>query len=129
MILFLKTDTPVCELSLLDKADERHDFTWEAGRELSKGLLGFIEDRLKDTDAQWRDLSGIVIFRGPGSFTGLRIGITVANTIAYAQKVAIVGAIGERWQSEGLTRLQSGENDQIVMPEYGRAARITQPRK
>lgn len=128
MILFLKTDTPVCELSIQNNAG-RHDFTWEAGRKLSSGLMEFIENSLKSQQVHWHDLTGIVVFRGPGSFTGLRIGATVANTIAYSQNIPIVGVTGDQWQQEAMTRLKAGENDRIVLPEYGRPARITQPRK
>lgn len=69
------------------------------------------------------------MFRGPGSFTGLRIGLTVANTIASAQSLPIVGATGDEWQQQSIDRLSRGESDTIVLPEYGSGARITKPRK
>jgi tRNA threonylcarbamoyladenosine biosynthesis protein TsaB len=69
------------------------------------------------------------VFQGPGSFTGLRIGITVANAIAYAQSVPIVGTRGEHWMADGIKRLQSGQNDTRVMPYYGADPNITKPGK
>ena len=128
MILLLDTSTPMCKLTFVDD-QWRLDDQWEANRELAKGLLGYIQAQLENNQRTWADISGIVAFQGPGSFTGLRIGLTVLNTLADAQHIPIVGATGENWQTEGLQRLKQGENNQIVLPEYGAEARITQPRK
>lgn len=128
MILLIDTSTPVCRLTFVD-ADSRIDKEWEANRELAKGLLAFIQSNLETLHISWNDLTGIVAFRGPGSFTGLRIGLTVVNTIANAQQIPIVGTIGETWQELGLARLEAGEDDGIVLPEYGADAHITTPRK
>jgi tRNA threonylcarbamoyladenosine biosynthesis protein TsaB len=93
---------------------------WQAGRELGRGLLGEIEQLL-----QARSLQGLVVFTGPGSFTGLRIGIATMNAIAYAESIPIVGASGENWLSDGLKRLKNHQNDKIVTPNYGRQPNIT----
>lgn len=128
MIILLDTSTPTCVVRLVDDSlDET--VQWEAGRDLSKGLLRFLEEILSRFGKGWGDITGVVLYRGPGSFTGLRIGHTVMNTLAHAQGVAIIGATGETWQSDGLSRLEQGENDQIVMPHYGADANITTPRK
>ncbi|MDB5179677.1 MAG: HAD-superfamily hydrolase, subfamily variant 3 [Candidatus Saccharibacteria bacterium] len=128
MILLLDTSTPTCKLSFVE-GDWRFDDEWESGRTLAKGLLGYLQDNLAKHDKTWADISGIVAFKGPGSFTGLRIGLTVLNTFADSESVPIVGTTGQTWQAVGLTRLSSGENDELVMPEYGAEAHITTPRK
>lgn len=127
--LALRTDSPQAELYLYDGEERIAHELWQADRRLALELLGQLEDLLKKADKDFSDLSGLVVFRGPGSFTGLRIGITVMNTMSYAQHVPIVGAMGEDWLPTGIERLQSGENDQIVLPEYGAEARITKPKK
>lgn len=129
MILFLKTDSPYCELLLQKEDGTRRDGSWHADRQLAKELLTRIEALLQSEQATWQDVTGLVIFRGPGSFTGLRIGATVFNTIAYSQTIPVVGSLGENWQVDGERRLRAGENDKIIVPEYGREARITQPKK
>lgn len=128
MILFLKTSTPTCEVSFVD-GDWRYDTSWEAGRDLAKGLLQFLQDELLGQGKDWKDIIGLVVFKGPGSFTGLRIGITVMNSLSYANTLPIVGEMDDDWQTKGLERLSRGENDQIVLPEYGGEANITTPRK
>ncbi len=128
MILLIDTSTPTCRLSFIE-GDWRYDTMWEAGRGLAKGLLGFLEQELSFQDKTWSDVSGLVVYKGPGSFTGLRIGITVFNSLAYANSWPIVGTTGDTWRADGLMRLEAGENDTIVLPEYGGEANITQPRK
>lgn len=128
MILLLDTSTPECRLTLVD-GNNRKDFSWQADRELALGLLRFIVETLGRHDGDIAALKGLGVMRGPGSFTGLRIGITTLNTIADSQQIPIVGETGEQWQDSAIDRLRAGENDQIVLPEYGREARITSPRK
>ncbi len=128
MILCLNTSTPTCEVVLVTD-DNAFVATWEAGRTLAQGLLGFLENTLAEHGATWHDISGMVVFRGPGSFTGLRIGITVVNTLADALWLPIVGEQGAAWQEQGVARLKTGANDRLVLPEYGAEAMITTPRK
>ena len=128
MILLLDTSTPTCKLTLVN-GTEQFDTEWESGRELAKGLLGYIQSQLEIHNKTWNDLTGLAVFKGPGSFTGLRIGITVLNTVSYAEKIPIVGEIGDDWKAKANIRLLNGESDVIVLPEYGGEANITLPRK
>lgn len=128
MILLLDTSTPTCRLTFID-GEWRHDVSWEAHRQLAKGLLAYINEQLSEQQRSWDDLTGLVVFQGPGSFTGLRIGITVMNSLAYARTLPIVGATGNAWQDDGVARILGGESDEIVLPEYGGEANITTPRK
>ena len=124
MIILLDTSTATCFLTVVDDG-ARQDFEWQAGRTLARGLLKFLEEKTGDL----HDISGIGVMKGPGSFTGLRIGLTVANTLADSLNIPIAGATGEDWQKVALKKLRAGENEKIVMPEYGAAAHITAPRK
>lgn len=128
MIVLLDTATPMCTLSLIDD-DWRYDDDWQADRQLAKGLLGYLRDQLAMHNKTFDDISGIGVFAGPGSFTGLRIGLTMLNTMADAQNIPIVGVTGDQWQGRAMTRLRRGENDKIVLPLYGADAHITKPRK
>lgn len=128
MILALKTNQDPAEIYLLDDTDAIiTEKKWDAGRTLAKNLLGEIERLLARTELikGWDDLTGIIVFRGPGSFTGLRIGITTANAAAYAQQIPIVGANGDNWLANGLKSLAKKQNDKIVLPEYGALPNIT----
>lgn len=128
MILLLDTSTPSCKLTLVD-GDWRHDDEWQAGRGLANGLLEYLSQQLAGQGKIWADITAIGVFAGPGSFTGLRIGLTVLNTIADAEGIPIVGSTAEDWQADVLAGLKAGKDDRIVMPFYGSDAHITKPRK
>ncbi len=128
MKLLLDTSTPICHLSLVD-GDSRFDYQWQADRTLARYLLKFLQDKLAEHGADFHDITAIGVMKGPGSFTGLRIGLSVANTLSDSLQIPIVGATGDNWREAALERLAGGETDQIVLPEYGSEAHITRPRK
>ncbi len=128
MILFLDTSTPVCKVELLD-GDKATLSEWQADRMLAKDMHGHLREQLDSLGKTWQDISAIGVFEGPGSFTGLRIGLTVANTLADSLHVPIVGATGENWRDVAVKLITNGENHQMVLPEYASEANITKPRK
>lgn len=129
MIILLDTSTSVVSLKIVDGDQTLLEDTWDANHELAEKLLGYLERNLSDLAKEWTDLSGIGLFKGPGSFTGLRIGASVCNTLASTLRIPIVGVSGDDWREKAQSRLSSAEDDTIVLPDYGRPARITAPRK
>ncbi len=128
MILTIKTDQPEATITL--QADVEIDsISWQAHRELSNTLMIKIKELLSKNDRKLQELEGVIVFSGPGSFTGLRIGHTVGNTLAYSLKIPIVATGGENWIKNGVSRLNDSQDDKIVTPEYGNEANITKPRK
>lgn len=130
MILALKTAGEVSELYLLDEGAEFaviKEKKYQAGRELGKILLGSIEQFLPEKS--FDKISGLIVFSGPGSFTGLRIGITTMNAIAYSKNIPIVGVGNENWLKLGMERLKNNENDRTVIPNYGAEPNITMGKK
>ncbi len=128
-ILLLDTATPTCKLSVVID-DQRFDYTWQSDRQLARDLLAYIRDSLAKHQLGLKDLEAIGVMQGPGSFTGLRIGITVCNTLARQMSLPIVGQnLSENWQNLAIDRLKIGEDQKIVMPDYGSEPNITKPRK
>lgn len=117
-----------CRITLIE-GSWRYESSWEAHRELAKGLLSYIEQEMHKQGKTFADLTALGVFLGPGSFTGLRIGVSVMNTLADALNLPIVGESTADWQQKAETRLARGENDRIVAPLYGSEAHITRPRK
>lgn len=130
MLLGIKTDNPVAELYLYSNEGKLvASKEWQADRELAHWLLREIDVFLGEHDSSLQTLTGLFVFQGPGSFTGLRIGITVMNTLSYAESIPIVGAQSDDWRQVAVSALLSGANDRVVLPFYGAEARVTMPRK
>lgn len=70
----------------------------------SQILLTFIDEKLKEIDKTVEDVSEIEVNTGPGSFTGLRVGLTVANTIGWDRNILVNG--------------QNIKNEGPVVPTY-----------
>ena len=110
MKLYLDTSTPKTILKLDDKIYE-----WESNRNLGRDLLKFIHDQLSANHKDWSDLTELHFFTGPGSFTGLRIGATIINTLSHELNLPIFD--------------QTGTKLQLALPNYGKPANTTSPKK
>jgi tRNA threonylcarbamoyladenosine biosynthesis protein TsaB len=129
LILALRTDKPEAELYLFDSEKQLGQLKWPAHRELSSTIHKQIDRILDQSSINLQHLQGIVCFKGPGSFTGLRIGLSVANALAYANQIPIVTARGDDWLETGIKNLLAGKNDKTAIPEYGSPPNVTKPRK
>jgi tRNA threonylcarbamoyl adenosine modification protein YeaZ len=125
MILAIKTDKPKAELYLFDGDKKIDELIWQADRKLADELLIKIQELLTKSYTKSQDLTGIVIYTGTGSFTGLRIGTTVANALAYSLSIPIIEATGESWISSGVRLLPTTKLNMYVVPKYSSEPNIT----
>lgn len=102
MKLYLDTSTDTAILKLDDKTYEQ-----TFGHDMAEKLLEFIHDKLQKNGKTWLDITEIEFNEGPGSFTGLRIGATIVNTLIHELNL----------------------NQPLVAPNYGKPANITKPIK
>lgn len=129
LILTIRTDKPEAEIGLYDY-DHKVDYEiWHAHRQLSATIHTKISSLLEKHNADWQALSGVIVFAGPGSFTGLRIGVSVANALGASLNKPVIGTSDDNWISEGIQALKHSKNDNIIVPKYGQAAKVTKPRK
>jgi len=129
IILTIRTDKPDAEIGLYDDQLLRKYETWTAHRQLAETIHLKIQDLLQLQSIEWKDIGGIVCFQGPGSFTGLRIGLSVGNALAYGLHIPIIAASGGQWIVDGITRLLNRQTDIFVTPEYGSDVHITLPKR
>jgi tRNA threonylcarbamoyladenosine biosynthesis protein TsaB len=129
IILTIRTDKPEAEVGLYDDQKQLGYKTWQAHRALAETLQATIRDILSAQGKNLQDVKGIVCYKGPGSFTGLRIGLTVANALSYAKSIPIVGETGDEWIRRGIERMISGDTEPLALPEYGADVHITTPKK
>ncbi|MBV9581687.1 MAG: tRNA (adenosine(37)-N6)-threonylcarbamoyltransferase complex dimerization subunit type 1 TsaB [Chloroflexi bacterium] len=82
LLLALDTSTSTASLALFDGQQVLSETTWLAGREHSTRLLVEVEIALERVGRTPSDLTGLVVARGPGSFTGVRVALSVAKGMA-----------------------------------------------
>ncbi len=129
IILTLRTDKPEAEIGLYENKEQLNYEIWQAHRELAETLHKKLRELLTRLNKNLDDIDGIVCLKGPGSFTGLRIGLSIANALAYALNIPVVARSDSEWLDRGIKDLLSGKNDKIALPKYGAEAKTTKQRK
>ncbi len=110
MKLYLDTSNPDTVLKLDEKL-----YVEPLGRDTAEKIFSFISDKLAENNSDFKNITEITFMSGPGSFTGLRIGAAVVNTLADQLDIPLYN--------------HHGEKVPIIIPDYGRAANISKPRK
>jgi tRNA threonylcarbamoyladenosine biosynthesis protein TsaB len=82
LLLALDTSTSTASVALFDGHQVLSETTWLAGREHSTRLLVEVQLALERVGRAADDLTGLVVARGPGSYTGVRVAISVAKGMA-----------------------------------------------
>jgi tRNA threonylcarbamoyladenosine biosynthesis protein TsaB len=146
LFLTLKTDNPQAEIGLFEDTTEIKTIRWQAHRKLAETIHKQLEELLQATDNDWSDIEGILFFEGPGSFTGLRIGASLANSLASGLDIPVVSVGGtpsdnastvtSEWAKDGIDKLIKNSSDSqrsrsgsFVSPLYGQPVHITQQKK
>jgi len=108
--------------------------TWLSKHNQSQELLPKIDKLLKTNKIKPAQLKWVTVNLGPGSFTGLRVGISVANTFGYGLQIPVIGRA--HLMGETSARIQQllelttkVKKFRQVLPLYGAPPHITQSRK
>lgn len=88
--LFLSTATSYFRVAIVK---EETVLIWKeekVEKDLSEKLFLFLEQSLKEAEISLKEIQKIYVVIGPGSFTGVRLGVTFAKTLAWSLKIPIV---------------------------------------
>ena len=107
--LFLNTSVDFLSVAIVKDDVVLDSFYTKLNNDLSKITLSVIDDMLNRLSISKRDIKRIVCVNGPGSFTGLRIGVTIAKVWAYSLNIDIVGV-------SSLYVLATGVEDDYIVP-------------
>ena len=91
LTIAIDSSQDICALALGRDSQLLSEYHFYHKMSLLRRMLPTVEQMLSDLDAKPSDLDGIIVSLGPGSFTGLRIGVTIAKTLAYTLSKPIVG--------------------------------------
>ena len=91
-ILGIDSSAKFCNLGLIEDEDILIEYTINGSRKKHSSILvPAIKNLLKTIDLKIEEINGIAVSMGPGSFTGLRIGLCVAKGLCYARSLPLLG--------------------------------------
>jgi tRNA threonylcarbamoyladenosine biosynthesis protein TsaB len=91
MLLALDTSTHRASLALCQNGELLAEYTWDVGASHSVELLRRLEWLLKERGLTLSQVGAVATATGPGSFTGVRVAVTVAKTLAFSLNVPLLG--------------------------------------
>ncbi len=91
LVLGIETATSVASVALVDAEGLRAERTLRAPQRALQWLVPAIGEALRDAGVEVEDVEGLVVSAGPGSFTGLRVGIATAVGWAHARGIPVCG--------------------------------------
>lgn len=91
MILAFESSARSASVALLDEGKLLGEYFQHSGQTHSRTLLKMAEDLLKNCDKTVADVHAVAVANGPGSFTGLRIGVAAAKGLAWGREIPCVG--------------------------------------
>ena len=89
MILYIDTSSSYLYTGIVENEKIKQEIKKEYGHDLSQVALPEVVSMFENTGITPKDITKIIVVNGPGSFTGIRIGITIAKVYAWSLKVPI----------------------------------------
>jgi tRNA threonylcarbamoyladenosine biosynthesis protein TsaB len=128
IFLALDTSTERGAIGLSVRSGAVFASSTETARHHGRDLIPRLADTLREAGLSIRDVDALAVGLGPGSYTGLRVGLTAAKTLAYAIGVSLVGldsleAIARNAPGEAsrISVIADAQRTQLYVAEYGRA--------
>ncbi|HET7035841.1 MAG TPA: tRNA (adenosine(37)-N6)-threonylcarbamoyltransferase complex dimerization subunit type 1 TsaB [Thermomicrobiaceae bacterium] len=90
LLLAIDSSTEIAGLALYD-GDSVSELIWNAGRHQTVSLIPEVDQLLRLNGRDLADVRAVAVAIGPGSFNGLRVGLSVAKGLAYALGLPLVG--------------------------------------
>ena len=91
MLLAIDTSTDTAGVAIIQDSEVLAELTWRCGRNHSVELLPRLTQLIDQARLSLQSANGIIVARGPGSYNGLRVGISTAKGLAFGLGVPLVG--------------------------------------
>ncbi len=89
-ILAIETSDELCSTAIMLTEDSFAEMSFQKKFVHSEKLMSMISDLLKNADTDLKNVGAIAVSMGPGSFTGLRIGLTIAKGLSVGRNIPII---------------------------------------
>jgi tRNA A37 threonylcarbamoyladenosine modification protein TsaB len=127
MFIFVDHELKKIRLELWEKSKLLNASEYPLDHHASAEVLNCFAKFIGDNHLHLQDLKGIVIAKGPGSFTALRVIISTFNTLARVLDIPIVGVKkGLKFSPE---LVKGNQFQKPVLPFYGTKPKTTKPKK
>jgi tRNA threonylcarbamoyladenosine biosynthesis protein TsaB len=107
-ILAIDTSNYALGVALLEDNQVLGEYITNLKKNHSVRIMPAIQSLMKDCEKVPADLTKIVVAKGPGSYTGVRIGVTIAKTLAWTLKIPLVGISSLEILASGVGRYFDG---------------------
>lgn len=107
-ILAIDTSNNALGVALLDDDKVLGEYITNLKKNHSIRIMPAIQTLMKDCGKDPADLTKIVVAKGPGSYTGVRIGVTIAKTMAWSLNIPLVGISSLEILANGIGRYFNG---------------------
>ena len=91
MELAIDTSTEVAGIAISSEGKVMAELTWRAVQSHTTDLIPNLNHLLEQAKLSLKDINGIIVAKGPGSFNGLRVGMSAAKGFASALNIPLVG--------------------------------------
>ncbi len=115
-ILNIDTSTEVCSVCISEEGKILSIREDRQGKNHASLLTVFIEETLKEAGLESRELSAVSVSKGPGSYTGLRIGVSAGKGIAYALDIPLIAPGTLDIMRSGYLSQNSAREDTLYVP-------------
>lgn len=121
MILCLETSTAVCSVALVENGKVIALRESLDGQNHAEKITIFIDEVMKEANVSYRDLDAVATSMGPGSYTGLRIGVSTAKGLCYAMEKPLIAvdtlaAMAYGFKDAETQRRRDAESTDILCP-------------
>lgn len=125
MILAIDTATRTASLAIHDGSVVRAEFTWDTSDHHTVELMPRIVELLQQIEVTIDQITGIGVSIGPGSFTGVRVGVAAAKGLALARSIPIAGvkstdilAYAHQWSRPPLVVVVRAGRGRLIAATY-----------
>ncbi|MDY6801129.1 MAG: tRNA (adenosine(37)-N6)-threonylcarbamoyltransferase complex dimerization subunit type 1 TsaB [Bacteroidota bacterium] len=116
LILNIETSTQVCSVSVSEKGQIKGFKEISDEKSHAKYLTVFIDELIKELNISLHDIDAVAVSKGPGSYTGLRIGVSTAKGLCYAKDIPLISV--NTLQSMAFGLIQKVNQEDLTIPNF-----------
>jgi tRNA threonylcarbamoyladenosine biosynthesis protein TsaB len=119
LILNIETSTKVCSVAVSENGQIKGFKEINDEKSHAKYLTVFIDELLKELNISFHDIDAVAVSKGPGSYTGLRIGVSTAKGLCYAKDIPLVSV--NTLQSMAFGLINKVHQKDLTIPNFNQS--------